>query len=140
MRRSDESGSLTLWMLGLSLMLLTLGGLGVDLWRGFAERRALTDIADAAAYAGASGIDEAVFRATGEVRLDPARARGLAARSLAAQSDDGALTGATVSVRRDGAAVVVTVTGRVELSLLRLVVADDLDVAVTSVAHPVRRR
>jgi Flp pilus assembly protein TadG len=130
---------MTLWLLGLSLVLLTLGGLGVDLWRGFAERRALVDIADAAAFAAASGIDEERFRATGEVRLDPSRARALAGRSIASQPDADALTTSTVAVAADGGAVVVTVRGEVPLTLLRLVTTDALEVEVTAVAHPVVR-
>lgn len=130
---------MTLWLLGLSLVLLTLGGLGVDLWRGFAERRALVDVADAAAFAAASGIDEALFRATGEVRLDPGRARSLAGRSIASQPDAGALTSSAVAVAPDGRAVVVTVRGQVPLTLLALVTTDALEVEVTAVAHPVVR-
>lgn len=130
---------MTLWLLGLSLVLLTLGGLGVDLWRGFAERRSLVDVADAAAFAAASGIDEERFRATGEVRLDPARARALAGRSIASQPDADALTSSTVAVATDGSAVVVTVRGEVPLTLLALVTTDALEVEVTAVAHPVVR-
>lgn len=138
-RWSDPRGSMTLWLLGLSLVLLTLGGLGVDLWRGFAERRALTDVADAAAFAAASGIDEDAFRTRGEVRLDPRRARMLAARSIASQPDADLLTSSAVVVTDDGQAVAVTVRGAVPLTLLRLVTTDDLEVEVHAVARPVVR-
>ena len=49
-----ESGTITLWMLGLCLMLFLLGGISLDLWRAFSERRSLAASADAAAVAGAS--------------------------------------------------------------------------------------
>ncbi|MGH9030897.1 MAG: pilus assembly protein TadG-related protein, partial [Acidimicrobiia bacterium] len=49
---------MTVWMLGLCLMLLLLGGISLDLWRAFSERRALASAADAAAIAGASALDE----------------------------------------------------------------------------------
>jgi hypothetical protein len=32
-----ESGTITLWMLGLCLMLFLLGGISLDLWRAFSE-------------------------------------------------------------------------------------------------------
>src|ERR1700716_167274 len=43
-----ESGTITLWMLGLCLMLFLLGGISLDLWRAFSERRSLAATADAA--------------------------------------------------------------------------------------------
>ena len=36
-----EYGTITLWILGLCLMLFLLGGISLDLWRSFSERRAL---------------------------------------------------------------------------------------------------
>ena len=55
---SRERGTITLWLLGLCVMLFALGGISVDLWRSFSTRRALASGADAAALAGASAIDE----------------------------------------------------------------------------------
>lgn len=135
-RLREEEGALVLWFLGLCLLLLTLGGLGLDLWRGFSERRALVGIADAAAFAGASGIDEARFRATGEVVLAPGRVRALATASLGAQSDDRTLTGATVAVAPDGRTVTVVVTGEVPLTLLRLLTVEPLEVRAEATAEP----
>src|SRR5690606_32307296 len=74
----DDRGSTTIWMLGLSVLLLLFGGLALDFWRGLAFQRELAAVADSAAIAAASGIDEVHFRETGEIRLDPARAVGLA--------------------------------------------------------------
>lgn len=131
--RGDE-GTLVLWFLGLCVLLMTLSGLSLDLWRGFSERRALVAIADAAAFAGASGIDELHFRATGEVRLDPQRARDLAARSIAAQSDDRSVSG--TAVRVEPGSVTVSVAGAVPLTLLRLLTWDSLKVVATATAEP----
>ena len=78
-----ESGTITLWMLGLCLMLFLLGGISLDLWRAFSERRSLAASADAAAVAGASALDEAAYRSTGAVRLVPADAQRRARASLA---------------------------------------------------------
>lgn len=135
-RAGREDGALVLWFLGLCLLLLTLAGLGLDLWRGFSERRALAAIADAAAFAGASGIDEDHFRRTGETRLDPRRARFMAARSVGAQTDDRALTGTQVTVDPGGAHVTVVVTGEVPVTLLALLTAGPLEVAATATAEP----
>ena len=45
----NERGSVTFWMLGLAIALLTVGVLSVDLWALIGERRELTAVADAAA-------------------------------------------------------------------------------------------
>lgn len=135
-RLRGEDGTLVLWFLGLCLLLLTIAGLGIDLWRGFSERRALVGIADAAAFAGASGIDEAHFRTTGVVRLEPSRARSLARRSVAAQSDDRSLVAAAVTVDPAASAVTVVVSGEVPLTLLRLLTLEPLEVTAVATAQP----
>lgn len=61
---SQQHGFFTIWMLGLVVMLFGFGGLSVDLWRGFTERRELAAIADSAAIAGASRIDLNAFKDT----------------------------------------------------------------------------
>lgn len=68
---ADESGSITLWLLGLAVAVLFVGGIGLDLWRIAAERRELAGVVDGAALVGASVLDETAFRATGAVQLDP---------------------------------------------------------------------
>ena len=72
MSRNGESGTITLWLLGVCLLLFALGGISLDLWRGFSARRSLATAADAAALAGASAIDEEAYRRSGVVQLDPA--------------------------------------------------------------------
>lgn len=67
----SERGSVTIWILGLCIGLLFLGGLSVDLWRAFTERRVLAGMADGAAVAAASALDENSFRASGDILLDP---------------------------------------------------------------------
>ena len=132
-----ESGSVTLWMLGLCVMVLFVGGLSLDLWRGFAERRALAGMADAAAIAGAGAVDEAALRATGTVRLDPDRAALLARRSLAGQPD--AATIRAASVRAGPRLVAVDVSGVVGFTLLRVLPPDEpFTVSVSARAAPVR--
>ena len=42
----SERGSVTIWMLGLSVLLLLFGGLALDFWRGLALQRELAAVAD----------------------------------------------------------------------------------------------
>jgi uncharacterized membrane protein len=135
MRARGDDGTLTIWMLGLCLMLLLLGGIGLDLWRAFSERRALAAAADAAAIAGASALDEAAYRSQGAVQLAPGAAERHAAESLAEQVDRRALRGSTI--RADGEAVYVEVSGSVDFSLLQLLSpGDTFEITVRAVARP----
>jgi Flp pilus assembly protein TadG len=130
-----ESGTITLWMLGLCLMLFLLGGISLDLWRAFSERRALAATADAAAIAGASALDEAAYRSTGAVRLVPADAQRRARASLADQLDRRALRDARVDATED--TVMVTVGGSVDFSLLQIVApGDEFAITVHATARP----
>ena len=130
-----ESGTITLWMLGLCLMLFLLGGISLDLWRAFSERRSLAASADAAAVAGASALDEAAYRSTGAVRLVPADAQRRARASLADQLDRRALRDARVDATED--TVIVTVGGSVDFSLLQIVApGDEFAITVHATARP----
>lgn len=136
-RVGGESGSVTLWMLGLALIVLALGGLSVDLWRVFLERRELAGSVDAAAIAGASAIDEAAFRNGGEVRVDPAKAARTACAYLRAHSDPPASC-AGIRASQDG--IEVTASRRIELTLLNLLLPRDarepLSVRVSARVEP----
>ncbi|MGH9048291.1 MAG: pilus assembly protein TadG-related protein [Acidimicrobiia bacterium] len=135
MRARGESGTMTVWMLGLCLMLLLLGGISLDLWRAFSERRALASAADAAAIAGASALDESAYRRAGEVRLEPAAAEQRAETSLAEQFDRRSLRGSRVAA--DDQAVFVEVTGIVDFSLLQLLTPGDaFEITVRATARP----
>jgi Flp pilus assembly protein TadG len=132
---SRESGTITMWTLGLCVMLFLLGGISLDLWRAFSERRSLAATADAAAVAGASALDEAAYRSSGVVRLVPPDARRRAQASLAEQLDRRALRDARVVATE--AEVRVTVGGSVDFSLLQLVApGDDFDITVHATARP----
>jgi len=135
-RATSERGTITLWLLGCCVMLLVLGGLGVDLGRGFSERRALSAAADAAALAGAGAIDEAEYRATGRLLLVPALAETRARDDLARQFDTRALRGFRVFADREHVEVVVD--GDVDLSLLRLLAQEPMRVQVHATAVPRR--
>jgi len=112
----SDRGSVTIWMLGLSVLLLLFGGLAIDFWRALALQRELAAVADSAAVAAASGIDEEHYRLTGEVILERDRVHALAASSVAAQGMD--LSIVAVSVSRDLQSVTVHIEDRLDLGLL----------------------
>ena len=131
-----DRGSVTIWMLGLSLLLLLFGGLAVDFWRALALQRELAAVADSAAVAAASGIDEGHYRLTGEVVLERDRARALADLSIGSQSLD--LDTVEVQLSTDLLAVTVTVVDDIDLGLLGVFVdqAEPLTIQAASTATP----
>ena len=66
----DERGSMTLWAFGLSLLLFGVGFLALDLWNAFSARSEAAGVADSAAIAGATALDETAWR-SGGLALDP---------------------------------------------------------------------
>jgi hypothetical protein len=106
---------ITLWVLGLSVAVLFLGGIGLDFWRAIAVRRQVSVMADAAATAGANGLDEAVLRG-GRLQLDEPRVRELVASELAEYPEARKLRVTKVTVT--GQRVVVTLSEDVHFSLL----------------------
>jgi hypothetical protein len=125
-----ERGSVTIWLLGLAVMLLFLGGLSLDLWRAFTERQALASAVDAAAIAGASGIDEPRFRVSGTLALAPPRAEQLAWDNLRAQPVGRRLTAA--QVQATAAQVEVAASTTVDFTLLGVLLPGDAPFTVTA--------
>ena len=121
----DDRGFLTIWLLGLCLLLLVLGGVSLDLWRAFSERQALAGLADSASLAGAAGLDLDAAR-RGLVLLDPADAAGRAQASIVGQADKGSLVISSVKivVVQNPSEVTVSADGQVHLTLLRLLLGD----------------
>lgn len=134
--RQGERGTITLWILGCCLMTFALGGISLDLWRAFSERRALAAAADAAALSGASAIDESRYRASAELVLLPDAAAARARASLRDQLDVAAMRHADVSVGAES--VTVRVRGSVSFSLLRVLGDGEFALAVASTATPRR--
>lgn len=118
-KRRDDRGQVTVYMIGFSLAILLLGvGGTVETWRIVSTWRSLAATADAAAAAGASGLDEPAFRASGgqTVQLDPATAERLAYQSIDTQTDRAHITDA----QADATTEQITVTVRAEVDLLIL--------------------
>lgn len=133
----DERGTITLWVLGLAIALMFLGGLSLDLWRAVADRRALSSMADSAAVAAANGVDLDALR-RGTLRLDPVRARAIARASLAADPHSGALDAVDVEVT--GNRVTVSLRDHVRFSLLGIFLAgQSFDIQVHASAQPEER-
>ncbi|MCU1456488.1 MAG: hypothetical protein JWL73_580 [Actinomycetia bacterium] len=134
-RRDGEHGFVTVWILGLCVTMLVLGGISIDLWRAFGERRSLVAAADSAARAGASGIDPDVRRSSGRLQIDPSLADARARASL--RSVNGLEITGTPDVTIAGNRVTVVVRGRFDLGFLDLLDPQGpVTITVTATAEP----
>lgn len=129
--RSDR-GSVTIWMLGLVMVMLAVGGLALDLWRILGEKHRLELIADRAAATGSGALDPLAYRDSGLIVLDEgaARLRALEVVNARGVGDVGITTAPTE--------ITVALQGEVSLSLLKLLLPDDEPVTVcgTATAFP----
>ncbi len=134
----SEAGMVSLWVLYWSISILFIAGFGLDLWRGVAVRRSLVEQAEAAAAAGANGIDTDAFRATGLITVDPVLADALARDNLAAQGESDLVERAVVSVDGVSQEVTVELTATVDFTLIKVFLSDQapLDIAVEASAAP----
>ncbi len=130
-----EQGQASVLLVGALLLGLAFVGLAVDGARMFTARRDLQNVADAAALAGASAIDEGTYRATGGlvVRLDPARARGSAEQVVWAARLP---AGTTVDVHIAAERVEVRISRPVDTTLLRVVGVPSQRIGATASASP----
>ncbi|MCP3988660.1 MAG: hypothetical protein GY724_06290 [Actinomycetia bacterium] len=135
----SEAGMVSLWVLYWSISILFIAGFGLDLWRGVAVRRALVEQAEAAAAAGANGVDTDAFRTTGAITIDHTLAEALARENLAAQSEFDLVENPPV-VMVDGTTQEVTVrlTAVVDFTLIKVFLSDEapLEIAVEASAAP----
>ena len=131
-----ERGSVVLFLLGLGVALLLLGGIALDLWRLVGERRELASLADAAALAATSGIDIGAFRQSGVLQLEPGSVDLLIEGVLLEQSDDfvSELRRPVVEYDLDGCDVAVRLEKTFDFSLLALGEADDITLTATGCA------
>lgn len=129
----NERGAAMLWVLGLSVIVLFLGGISLDLWRAFEVRQDLAAMADSAAAAGASHIDVDVFRGSGEVLLDMSAAEAAALASIAAQQDAFRVT-LEPDISFDDSSlptqISVTLEGELRFTLLKILSLDDDSIPV----------
>ena len=114
----NDRGSITLWVLGLTIIVLFLGGISLDLWRAFEAREDLAAMADSAANAGASEVDGAVYRDTGVLELEGTAAAAAANANLNAQQDSEKITDRTITT--NGAVLTVRLESEVGFTLLQI--------------------
>jgi Flp pilus assembly protein TadG len=93
-KKYNEHGTFTVWALGLCVTLFMIGGLSVDLWRAFSQRRTLTEIADSAARNGANNIDVDQRALNGTVVIEPNSAKTSAQQSI---NDNAALNNVNIT-------------------------------------------
>jgi hypothetical protein len=104
-RRRDEEGMVTAFVVIFTFALLLLAGLVIDGGLTLAARVQAINEAQAAARAGVQAINIPLFRATGQIVLDPAQANQAAESYLAATGHTG-----TVQVNGDDVYVTVSIT------------------------------
>ncbi len=136
--RSAQHGSVTIWGLGLTLIIAAFAGLVIDTWRVFADRQDLSGMADSAAIAGATAIDIDHLNETGEVILDAAAAELRALGYLEAQDGWSGEIGYAIVGSPDGASITVALEKDVAFTLLGPLLPGEapLHVTVTSQASP----
>ncbi len=134
---TGQRGSATLWVLVMCGMALVVASLAVDLWEVGSVRRRAAGLADSAAAAGATAVDEVAYRADPSAAplLDPTAAVD---RACAALAQSGVRCGSDAVVVADASSVRVHVRTRVDFALLRLVGAAPFDVTAVAAARPFR--
>lgn len=123
------------------MCVLILGGVFIDLWHAFDERRHVAQMVDAAAVAGANRIDLTYYKATGKVRLagDAAPVAESFLRDQAAQAGKVVLADARLNPVGNSNEVRVTGTYKMDLMLAGLFLTEtDLEFSVTGAARPLR--
>ena len=133
---TNESGSTSVLVLGLALVVFAIAGVAVDGTRAFVFRRSLQSSADAAVLAAASEIDTNIYYATGgrSARLS-SDASSVAAEYLQSRALG---TDAQLHVTRDR--VTLVLAGSVPSTFLRLVGIDELPVTASATARPISGR
>jgi len=132
-RSGEESGQVTVLVIGLTMVTFAVSGLAVDGTRAFLARRALQNLADAAALAAADQVDADAFYSGGgrEISVDPDAARAAASDLLGRAGG-----GSEGNVSIHGSTVGVRLIARVETSFLLLLGVSSIPVSATAQAEP----
>jgi len=128
---SDDTGSMSVFVVGLIVALMVLAGLVVDGGRAVNGRAAAADDAEQAARAGANQIDDAVLRSSGAIVIAPAAARQAAADFLASRG----YSRGEVSVTVQDQSVTVSVSDDVDTALLSLINVNSFHVTGSATAR-----
>ena len=131
----EDRGSVTFWVLGLTISIVAFGGVALDFWRALAVQRAVAAIADAGVAAAASGIDEIHYRTTGEVKLDEDRAVLLGTASV--ESQETVVSSVLFDVAPNGARVDIVVVAEIDSGFVAFFAEDGrLEIRATASAEP----
>ena len=133
--RYNDEGAITIWVLGLVMIVAFFGWMSIDLYSAFSDRRQLASAADQAAQAGAAALDADVWRNSGIRQLDPDRAKQLALQNLGEQNL-GPLSNATITATAEQ--ITVVLEADVASGLISIFGAGDdpLTVTVTATGTP----
>jgi uncharacterized membrane protein len=129
----NERGQATIMVVGLALVCFAIAGLAVDGTRAFLFRRTLQNGADASALAGASELDEVLFRNSGGDIVVARDAAENVARSFIVQRG----LDVAASVTASDEAVRVLLRGAVDTTFLGLVGIDELPVSAEAEGIPI---
>ena len=129
---SREDGQVLVFVVGLAVVVFSVGGLTVDGTRAFIARRSLQNAADAAATAGAAAIDEQQYYRTGGTRIvtDEADAREEVMSLLRLRNLD-ARPSISISARE----VQVALSETTDTTFLRLIGVDRIPIGVVATAR-----
>lgn len=130
-RASGDAGTMSVFVVGLVIVLMAMAGLVVDGGRAVNARAAAADDAEQAARAGANQLDQNELRASGRVVIDPAAAQQAATDFLAARG----YTRGEVSVDVQPNSVRVGVSDDIDTTLLALVNIDTFHVTGSATAR-----
>lgn len=131
-RRRVERGSASIFVIGMSLVLMVCAGLVVDGGIAINARMRIADDAEQAARVGADSIDVPTLRGSGALVVDPAMATSRAAAYL---RDRGYAQG-DFTVDPQGNTVVVTVSDTSDTALLKLINIDSFEINAEATATP----
>jgi uncharacterized membrane protein len=134
----SQAGSVTIWGIGLTLVIAAFAGIVIDTWRVFAERQDLSGMADAAAIAGATAVDINQLNLTGDVVLDQATAEIRALEYLQQQDGWSGDIEYSIIAANDGSTIEVALGKDVNFTLLGPLLPgeDPFHISVTSLASP----
>lgn len=127
--RRDERGAATVFVVGMSIVLLACSGLVVDGGGALNARMKLADEVEQAARAGAQQIDEVQLRKYGRVRLNQPVAEQRAEDYLRGLGHPNAVATATPT------AITVTADDVVQPTLLSLIGVPPFDIHATATAE-----
>ena len=131
-RKRDQRGAASIFVLGMSVVLLVCAGLVVDGGLAINARMRVADDAEQASRVGADSINLDVLREGGGVEIDP----GLAAQRSADYLSSRGYTPGQYSLNVEGQTVSVTLRDTTDTMILGVVGIDTYDVGAAASATP----